>query len=410
MLNPGIKALSCLAAGTAFGLLAPAALAAPCADLDLPNPVYGVGGSAVTATLKAVGTALANLDEPITILYADPGACGGYQQYLNNAITSTFKYWDAAGQQLTCDPPLDGQPADFAHMGNDHDFCIGLDLPDDYPEAYKATLAQVQTLNFIVDKDSSQKSISAEALYYIYGLGAEAGGVEPWTDPTHIILRSTGSFVHQFAAASVFGDPARVFFDHPTAEGDGVAVETQQDGINALLEIGETDPESPLFYVSSSAADANRANVRTLAYQHFGQSCGYWPDSSESALDKVNVRTGKYHFWTPGHFFVRVDDDGEYVNSVAGDLIGWFTGEAEPPEGVNVTQLVIKAGDVPLCAMNVQREGVTGAISSYAPPVPCNGFFEKTATGETEHAECTVDSDCEDDAQPKCHFGFCEAY
>ncbi len=80
MLKPGIKALSCLAAGTAFGLIAPAALAAPCADLDLPNPVYGVGGSAVTATLKAVGTALANLDEPITVLYADPGACPGYQR------------------------------------------------------------------------------------------------------------------------------------------------------------------------------------------------------------------------------------------------------------------------------------------------------------------------------------------
>jgi hypothetical protein len=410
MLKPGIKALTCLAAGAAFGLSAPAALAAPCADLDLPNPVYGVGGSAVTATLKAVGTALANLDEPITVLYADPGACPGYQQYLNNAITSTFKYWDATGAQQTCDPPLDGQPADFSHMGNDHDFCIGLDLPDDYPENYKSSLAQVQTLNLIVDKDSSQKSISAEALYYIYGLGAEAAGVEPWTDPTHIVLRSTGSFAHQFAAVSVFDDPARVFFDHPTAEGDGVAVETQQDGINALLEIGETDPESPLFYVSSSAADANRESVRTLAYQHFGQSCGYWPDSSESALDKLNVRTGKYHFWTPGHFFARVDDDGEYVNSVAGGLIGWFTGEAEPPEGVNVTQLVIKAGDVPLCAMSVQREGVTGAISSYAPPVPCNGFFEKTATGETEHAECAVDSDCDGDAQPKCHFGFCEAY
>ena len=54
---------------------------------------------------------------------------------------------------------------------------------------------------------------------------------------------------------------------------------------------------------------------------------------------------------------------------------------AEPRLGFDLLgmELVIKAGDVPLCAMNVQREGVTGAISSYAPPVPCNGFFEKTA-------------------------------
>jgi hypothetical protein len=85
---------------------------------------YGSGGSAVTATLKAVGTALAGLNDPITILYADPGACPGYQQYLNNAITSTVKYWDATGQQLT----------------------------DNYTES----LAQVQATNFIVDKDSSR--------------------------------------------------------------------------------------------------------------------------------------------------------------------------------------------------------------------------------------------------------------
>ena len=216
--------------------------------------------------------------------------------------------------------------------------------------------------------------------------------------------------MHQFAAVSVFDDPALVYFDHPTNDGSGVAVDTQQDGINALLEIGETDAESPLFYVSSSAADANRSTVKTLAYQHFGQTCGYWPDSSESALDKLNVRTGKYHFWTPGHFFARVDDDGDYANPLAGQLIGWFTGETSAPAGVNVTRLVIQAGDVPLCAMSVQREGVSGAISSYAPPIPCNGFFENEATGTTEHDACEEDTDCGDDTLPKCRFGFCEAY
>jgi hypothetical protein len=357
-----------------------------------------------------VGTALSGLDEPITVLYADPGACIGYQQYLNNAITGTFKYWDATGAQLTCDPPLDGQPADFAHMGNDHDFCIGLDVPDDYPEAYTSAQGPVQTINFIVHTDSSQKAISAEALYYIYGLGASAAGVEPWTDPTHIILRTVASFAHQFPAVAIFGDPGKVFFDHPDVGGLGVGITTQQDGINALIQAAESSPETPIFYVSSSAADANRATVRTLAYQHYDQSCGYWPDSSESALDKLNVRTGKYALWTPGHFFTRVDDAGDYVSPFAGQLVGWFTGAAEPPEGVNVTQLVIKAGDVPSCAMSVQREGVFGAISSFAPPAPCNGFFENTATGSTEHEACEEDSDCSDDALPKCRFGFCEAY
>lgn len=43
--------------GVAFGatvLLAQPALAAPCAELNLKNPVYGAGGSAITATLSKV--------------------------------------------------------------------------------------------------------------------------------------------------------------------------------------------------------------------------------------------------------------------------------------------------------------------------------------------------------------------
>src|SRR5688572_2962562 len=66
-----------------------------CDDLDLPNPVYGSGGSAITATLAKVATALAGLEDPITILFADPGACTGYQAFLDNGVTTNFKYWSA---------------------------------------------------------------------------------------------------------------------------------------------------------------------------------------------------------------------------------------------------------------------------------------------------------------------------
>ena len=86
------------------------AQAAPCSGLGLEHPVYGSGGSAITADLKGVATALAGLADPITILYADGGgACTGYQWFIDNAITGTFKYWDAAGNQYTCDPPLAGR-------------------------------------------------------------------------------------------------------------------------------------------------------------------------------------------------------------------------------------------------------------------------------------------------------------
>ena len=166
--------------------------------------------------------------------------------------------------------------------------------------------------------------------------------------------------------------------------------------------------------------------MKTLAYQHFGQTCAYWPDSSESTLDKLNVRQGLYPLWTPGHFFAPVDTTGAVVNHRPGAseperaaiaerverLIGYFSGELASPPSVTppIPQRVIAAGDIPLCAMQVTREGTVGAVSSYAPPEPCGCYFEAIATGKTEACPtCDVDEDCATFA-PKCRHGYCEAY
>lgn len=379
----------------------------PCADLDLPNPIYGAGGSAITATLGKVATALANLDDPITVLWADPGACTGFGYFTNNDIDGTLKYWDAAGVQQTCAPAA-VQPVDFAHMGNQADFCPGIAQPTgigDFP-------GPVQTIQLITAAASSETSISAEALYYIYGFGAEQAGVAPWTTEAALFGRNSTSFVHLFLAASI-GVPSTAFKipatpANPTYPNVGT---TQNDVINGINYFAATDPDATLGYVSGSAADQNRTKVKTLAYQHTGQNCGYWPDSNEDALDRANVRNGQYYLWTPGHFFARVDSNGDIEDPKVRDFIGWFTLEAEPPAGLDVTKIVSGSGDIPQCAMRVTRDGTVGAISSFAPKTPCNCYFESIATKQTP-ASCTA---CEDDGgcggdTPKCHFGFCEAY
>ncbi|MGE0321881.1 MAG: hypothetical protein AB7S68_06250 [Polyangiaceae bacterium] len=374
------------------------ASAAPCADLNLPNPIYGAGGSAITATLAKVATALAGAAEPVTILFSDPGACNGFAQFADNRITGTFKYWDASGQQLTCDAPLAGQPADFAHMGNTADFCQGGALPTDVRDFP----GPVQTINVITDKDSSQTAVSAEALYFVFGFGTEAQA-SPWTDDFSIFHRKTSSFVHLFIA-DVVGVPATGF-----PGGETTVRNTNQEIVQAVAQAGAVDPEKPLGVVSGSAADQGAALVKTLAYQHYDQSCGYLPDSSPTRLDKLNVRFGQYFLWTPGHFFSRVDSSGNPLNPTVAALIGWFTGSENPPQGVDVTRLVIESGDVPACAMRVTREGVTGAIRSFAPPQPCGCYFEQVATGSTTCTGCTSDGECGGDT-PSCRFGYCEAY
>lgn len=420
------KAVAALV-GAACGCLAPSAFAADCNTLGLPNPIYGAGGSAETQTIQAVATYLAGLeDHPITIFWADPGACQGYQQYLNDAITNTaVKYWSADGTPGTCNATA--QAADFSHMGNPHDFCVagGLSVPNGYPTGYGTVLAPVQTLNIVVDKDSSQKSISAEALYYVFGFGAGAEGkaVSPWNNPAHVVTRNPTSFASQFLAQSIFHDSTRAVYDDPGKNGAGTLASgyngrlgyrgaDQAAVINQIDVFGATNAESPIGYVSGSAIIADEKSstgrkTKVLAYQHYDQACGYWPDSTESAHDKLNVRTGKYHFWSPGHFYFHADENGDFVNADVETFIKVFVGA----ENTAVLDRVIDNGDVPLCAMQVTREGLDGAISSVAPDDPCGCYFESKVAGTAQCDSCREghNEDCSQSGAV-CRRGYCEAY
>lgn len=428
--------------GTLLGLAvlsgASSALAAPCPNL--PNPIYGSGGSAATATIGRIAAALRSLPEPITVFYHDPGACLGFKffaDYVKSGVVvndagaspTSVKYWDADGTQRTCDAPttLATIPVDFSHMGNEADFC------EDYrllgtPAGIGNFVAPVQTVNVITDKDSSQKSISAEALYYIFGLGAAGGKVEPWVDPTKIVMRTVGSFVHQFLATAVFGSEAgftKQFYDYPSTSGRlGVSVNTNGATISAIVAGGATSPDATLGYASGNAVDVATTSVKTLAYQHFGQSCAYWPSSSESAQDKLNVRRGSYALWTPGHVYAPTDSSGNVVISRGADatenaaiaervrtFIGLYTGTLDSPPNVSppILERIIRAGDIPLCAMEVARDGTFGPVRSQAPDAPCGCYFEAIATGNASACQaCTDDDGCS--GTQRCRFGYCEAY
>lgn len=388
-------AMLVVAVGTTFSLPALAQDVVACDDLDLPNPIYGSGGSAITATLQKVATALAGLDEPITVLFSDPGACTGYQAFLDQSVTTNFKYWLADGTLQTCAPPtVGGQKADFAHMGNPVTDCTGLTLP----EGVADIPAPVQTLNIITSIDSDEDSISREALYFIYGWGAESEA-PPWNVEANLFKRKTDSFVHNFLAAAIGLSPSSFI---------GTEVANQQAVIEGIFGAAATDPNSTLGYVSGSAAAnaENREKIKTLAYQHTGQECGYWPSLGPDTFDALNVRKGLYHFWAPGHFFAEVNEDGVPTNPLVADLLSWFAGTSNP-EGIDVTEIVIQAGDVPSCAMQVTREGLAGAISSFAPEQPCGCFFDAVATGTSTCATCETDEECGDG---KCRRGYCEAY
>lgn len=370
-----------------------------CASLNLPHPVWGAGGSAVTADLGLVATALSGLDDPITILYSDPSACTGFRGFVEKNVKGNFWYWTAAGEQKSCSPDqVTGQEVSFAHLGNPATDCANTTIPGDV----KDFQAPVQTLNVIVGINSDERAISAEALYFIYGFGG-AGEAAPWIDDAHIIKRTPTSFVHLFLASAI-GVP-------PASFKGGVQVTTNPDSIAKVVEFSATSQSTAIGYVSGSAADKARSTVKTLAFQAKDQTCAYWPDSTDNSNDKINVRNGQYALWTPGHWYTRVDSSGAIIDQDVENLIDWYDAKAEPPGGIDVIGLAIDAGDIPLCAMRATRSGLTGAISSYAPANPCTHYFEKRATGSTSGTECSNDDACAPvSSTSKCRFGYCEAY
>lgn len=361
---------------------------------DKPTPIYGLGGSATKPLLGKIAAALAAANPPRTIVYQAPGACLGINGLISGTpITGTATYWDTTGAEQTCKLPDTGQAIDFANMGNSAASCPGVGT---LPEGIGDFLGAVNAYTLIVPKASSQLSISSEAAYFAFGFG-QTGQAQPWVDETQLFKRDANSAAQLFIAIAT-GVPAEKFKGIDTKSNSGTITGVAQ----------ATKPEAALGLVSGEVADANRASVRILAYQHKGQRCGYLPDSTATSFDKRNVRNGQYYLWAPLHFFAKVDAQKKIVNPEVANFIGLFTGEVEPPAGVDILAIESKAGNVPKCAMNVWRETDLGEVTSYKPEKPCGCYFESITTGTNSCTACSDNAACPS-SSPVCRYGFCEA-
>jgi hypothetical protein len=363
-------------------------------DCDtLPNPIYGLGGSATKPILGKVAAGLSVAAVPQTVVYQAPGACVGINGLIaSTPITGTASYWDSAGKEQSCTLPPAGQAIDFANMGNSASSCPGVgQLPADIGDF----LGPVNTYNLIVPTASSQTSISSEAAYFVFGFG-QLGQAQPWVDDTQIFRRDANSAAQLFISLAT-GVPAEKF----------KGVDTKSNGGTITAVAQSTKPEAAIGLVSGEVADANRATIRTLAYQHKGQRCGFTPDSTVTSFDKKNVRNGQYHIWAPIHFFAKVDAQKKIVNPEVAKFIGYFSGEVDAPANIDMLSIEIKSGNVPRCAMNVWREGDLGGLKKYAPEKPCGCFFDSIATGASTCTACASDATCPSSA-PVCRRNFCE--
>jgi hypothetical protein len=384
---------ACLAASVLL-VAAKEASAADCSTFT--KPTYITGSSAAKPFVAALGKALSGT---VTLVYKGQGSCNGPDAIINGTkMTGTASYWDAAGTETSCTLDTAGQVADIGASDVFATSCDFLGITS-LPATVGDFFGPNQVMNFVVPTASSQKSISAEAAYLTFGLGA-AGEAAPWTDEAFLFIRNQTSGTQQMLSRAI---------KVPANKWKGV----DSGGSGAVLTkvTSSTSPEKTLGILASDVADANRDKMNILAFKAFGQTCGYLPDSTATSFDKANVRDGHYPVWGPLHFFAKIDATSKKPTlEEAKNFIGYFDGSVATPTGVNLMDLEITSHTIPQCAMHVKRSSELGALASFQPDVPCGCYFEKKATGTapTSCTTCTDDGGCTG-ALKHCRFGYCEA-
>jgi ABC-type phosphate transport system substrate-binding protein len=379
-----------------------------CKDATLrPNVVYVAGSTAIKPFLGALAALLAQNSPPYTIVYQSQGSCTGVDAVFNADPTkNVIKDIPASG----------GKPANwavfFSSDGTTSTQCnldpagnvVDVGASDVYASTCGASaptgvqigdyLGPIQAMTFVVPTNSTQRTISAEAAYMVFGMGGNKGAAAPWVDPTYYYVRNASSGTQQMIGKAI-GVPATQWWG--LDRGGSGTVASQM----ALL-LDATIAEKAIGILAGDVAGTMTTTLRMLKFQATGQSCGYFPDTSPFILDKANVRDGHYPIWGPVHFFARTT--AGIPNTAAAALVSRF---AAPKPDQTLLDSIIASKLVPRCAMHVTRSSEMGPLASYTTDQRCDCYFEKGITGKTSCQACTQSSDCPSSA-PACNYGYCE--
>ncbi|MBK8482618.1 MAG: hypothetical protein IPL40_15890 [Proteobacteria bacterium] len=380
----------------------------PCFDPVLrPRVVYVAGSSAVRPFLGVVAKLMAEESSPTTVVYQAQGSCTGVA-----AIYST----DAETRRIKDLPAEGAAPANYAIFfeadGSTVHECF-LDAAGELvdvgiSDVYAASCGQsasegvevseylgpVQPMTLVTPVASSQRTISAEAGYLVFGLGGHGGAAAPFTDRRFFFVRNEKSGTQQMVARAV-SVPAERWWGIDRGGSSAIV-----SAMKLLVDAGNA--EKSIGILSSDVADQERGNLRVLAFQARDQRCGYWPDSSPTSFDKANVREGRYAIWGPLHLFARTS--GGVPTEAAGALVSRFAAQRLEPA---LVEAIVQKHLVPQCAMQVTRSSEMGPLQALAPEFQCGCYFDAVANGATTCKACQGPGDCPAE-RPACNYGYCE--
>jgi hypothetical protein len=367
-----------------------------CADPSRPNLIYVTGSTNFPPLLQAVAPLLAADSPSWTVVFLPQTSCKGAASIYDNDptkhqihdVTGNWAYfYDANGAQNLC---LLGSNGATVDVGESDVFAKTCGYSP--TEGIADYTGPVQAITFVVPSASSQKSISAEAAHLIFGAGG-AGRTDPWTDPTLYFVRSSGTGTIKLPSLAI-GVPSSSWW--------GIDRLSAKNLVESMEGVDPSTAERAIGVLSSDFADRARANLRVLAFQESGQSCGFLPDATPSTFDKINVRDGHYPIWGPIHLFTA------NVNSVPSQAAAALVTRFSVPKlDQRLLDAIIASGYVPQCAMKVSRSMEMGPMSSYQPQFGCGCYFENQVNGKSSCGVCNGPGDCPSSA-PACNYGFCE--
>lgn len=395
--------------------------------------VYIESGDTQEPLLKALGRKLRD-DANIAIAFQLTGSCTltpnlysatpipKNTNMLYIPSTAEDPSWTTSDPERTCTTDAaQGTPPDLGISALFPSSCAGIGSP---PSGVGSFIGPIQAYTFIVPtaEFATQTAISAEEAYYALGDGAnnpvKFGGNPEWNVPSQFFLRpATKSTL--VATALNIGLTAKqatlVAADGGTA--DGRHLEAASNDV--LTAVAASTSMQALGILGDEIFDANRGKgVDVLAFQAFGQSLAYYPDSTTASFDKQNIRDGHYTLWSPTVYIAPVNAGGIPSNPSVKYITDLVLGSpgASPPGGlidggtpIDGLGAIVGVGLTPDCAMQVQRSGDGAALAPYSPAAPCTCYFlSKIPAAGALPASCVACSSSSPCATGSCFNGYCE--
>ena len=378
----------------------------------LPNPVYMPTTTLIDTLMRKVLPTLADPSpvtgvgtaDQMTLIQFPTASCNAYEVIDQNLEISGTGVYFAPGSAtpLNCDLPVGtGIKADLEAMDVGGQTCLGA-----APQASMVEFpSHVESLGFVVPRNSTQTSITATEAYFVMKFAGQTGmEIPPWTDPNFIHVRHGGSST-QLTIGSQIGLPGTMW--NSTLQGN-LGSGLVQTAI--IADNSNGNHEKSLGILNSSKWEASLNDMRVLAFQPFNSCIGaIFPDSTSVARDKRNVRDGHYPLWTNLRYVLEhqggqpFSDNGTASAARAKKFIDIMTGQATATN-LDVSLAVIQTGNIPTCAMHVAREVDGGDMKPFDHPTPCDCYFDKN-NGVINPACVPCTTTC---ATGTCRSGFCE--